>query len=54
MNDHVKSSWCRGPDCRYHPNPIRLLFLMIYRLNFSERRCLSCKRFVQKDYYKQR
>lgn len=49
MNIFDKENWCRGPACKFHPNPFS--FLKIKRFRFKLSRCLTCKRFVQKDFY---
>lgn len=49
MSIFNKENWCRGPLCKFHPNPFS--FLKIKRIGFKLSRCLACKRFVQKDFY---
>ena len=39
-----KEVWCRGPDCKLHPN--KKMFKRRAILN-----CIMCKQFVQKQLY---
>ena len=48
----AKTSWCRGPECLYHPaTDDKKSFFTGLNKKFSLDRCLSCKRHVDRDFY---
>lgn len=51
MSKFNKENWCRGPSCKYHPDPFTIMGLEFKKFKFKLTRCLECKRFVQKDLY---
>lgn len=44
-----KTSWCRGLDCKYHPSNGKKKIFSNLNKEFEIIRCLSCKKFVQKE-----
>ncbi len=51
MSIFNKENWCRGPACKYHPNPKIIFGIEFKKIKFKLFRCLECKRFVQKDFF---
>lgn len=39
----MENTWCRKPDCKYHPDRRVLKFI--------SKKCMICKYFVAKDNY---
>ena len=43
-----KDSWCRGPDCKYHPAK------KLFKKRTITSYCLLCKRYITRNLYKKK